>query len=370
MSFQDPSVLFTNCSSPRNRSASPVSPPPSIERRPSRRSKRTSASRHSLLIIPGQHIQPQDRVPELPTAFHALFGTALFLFGNLVAQDAKNAEPGEPQFPCAYWLAALDVFETGENTPTPTDGRAAAVSQDWRMALIWGRTLVCLADMAVIRAANAAGSMPSIDALIDEPTWPPFAAIASRRPPSTQRISLSCTSPHELMVLAVDQFSRGIFHMPHPQHQVISSPCAASEHFSRPKELFTIASEVLGIAERLENGQHRKYWASWADSVFSQMKMEADVDVWRGPITRARGRCWLVIGSAGAEPMEANLEVGDTQVLSSEAAEETRHALTMGELISFCPVIAELTDTSYQPSRFSNVPRGPQCHGLTLNLKN
>ena len=346
-------MLFSNCSSPRNRSTSPTSPPPSKARLPRRSQRtRTSASQHSLLIIAGQHIQPQSRAPELPTAFHALFGTALFLFGNLVAQDAANAQPGEPEFPCAYWLAALDVFETGENTPTPTDGRAAAVSQDWRMALIWGRTLVCLADMAVIRAANAAGPLPSIDALIDEPTWPPFAAIASRRPPSTQRISLSCTSPHELMVLAVDQFSRGIFHMPHPQHQVLSSPCAASEHFSRPKELFTIASEVLGIAERLENGQHRKYWAAWADSVFSQMKMEADVDVWRGPITRARGRCWLVIGSAGAEPIEANLEAGDTQVLCSEAAEDTRHALTMGELIFFCPLIAELTDTHHTSHLF------------------
>jgi hypothetical protein len=284
------------------------------------------------LIVVDPPPEAQDKVPELPTAFHSLFGTALFIFGNLVAQDPANAQPDEPQLPCPYWLAALEVFETGENSPNSTDGQLFAAGQDWRMAVIWGRTLVCLADMAVSRAAHKGAPLPDLDA---EATWPPFTAIASRRPPSTQSISLRCTSAHEVMLLAIDQFSRGIFHMPHPQHQATCSPSTTSEHFSRPKELFTIASEVLGIAERLENGQHRKYWAAWADSVFSQMKMEADKDVWRGPITRARGRCWLIIGSAGAEPIEASLEVGDTQVLHSEAAEDTRHALTMGKLPSF-----------------------------------
>ena len=81
---------------------------------------------------------------------------------------------------------------------------------------------------------------------------------------------------------------------------------------------------VLGVAERLTSGFQRHYWASWADSVFNQMKNEADMDAWRGPILSARGRCWLIMGSAPVEDMEAALEAGDTEVLHSAEAEEAR----------------------------------------------
>jgi len=121
--------------------------------------------------------------------------------------------------------------------------------------------------------------------------------------------------------------------MPHPQHHSTFSPSCAlgSDHFSRTKELFTIASAVLGVAERPGNGAERQDWASWADSVFGQMEMEADMDVWRGSITRARGRCWVVVGSARAKVLEAALERGEMDVLFSEAAQDARDALTMGE---------------------------------------
>jgi hypothetical protein len=278
------------------------------------------------------------KLPDLSTAFHALFGTALFLFGNLIAQDPAHALPGEPDVPCPYWLAALDVFETGENIPSRTNGRGWSTGQDWRMAIIWGRTLVCLADIAVTRAIKAKEATEAVEFYCDEPAWPPdspFSAIAARRPPSTRRISLSWASAHDLMVLAMDQFSRGIFHMPHPLHHIPTSPISSTnEYFSRPKELFTIASEVLGVAERLEDGMQRQYWARWADSVFSQMKMEADTDAWRGSITQARGRCWLVIGSARAELIEPELEHGDVQVLTSEVAQDAREALTMGRSLA------------------------------------
>lgn len=184
---------------------------------------------------------------------------------------------------------------------------------------------------------------------------------------------------HDILVLATDQFSRGIFHMPHPHqsythHSTHAAAFSASpfetyasppplvspelstssssgsstatsyflpqhghtQHsriptlpplFSRPKELFTIASDVLGVAERLTSPSNRAYWAKWADSVFNQMKMEADIDVWRGPVTRARGRCWLIVGSARAEELEEALERGDTGVLNSEDAEEAREGI-------------------------------------------
>lgn len=270
---------------------------------------------------------------ELPTAFHAILGTALFLFGNLIAQDASLVLPGEPDTPCPYWLAALDVFETGENLPSRTHGKFGYdAPEDWRMAIVWGRTLVCLADEAISRSIAKSKSQPQSPASSppldrfssDEPTWPaesPFSAIAARRPPVTRRLSLSRASPNELMVLAMDQFSRGIFHMPHPQHH------GSVDSFSRPKELYTVASEVLGVAERLEVPSERQYWASWADSVFNQMKMEADMDAWRGPITWARGRCWLIVGSARADELETALEKGDMDVLDSEDAIDAREGL-------------------------------------------
>lgn len=250
---------------------------------------------------------------------------------------------GEPDSPVPYWLAALDVFETGENLPTRTNGLGCEPPEDWRMAIVWGRTLVCLADETVSRALKAkeSGSMadfltPTAQFSAEEPDWPPespFSAIAARRPPVTRRMSLFSASPHDLMVLAMDQFSRGIFHMPHPQHMQIhqnASPSSqpAQESFSRAKELFTIASEVLLLSEKLDVPSERQYWASWADSVFNQMKMEADMDAWRGPITRARGRCWLIVGSARVEELEAALERGEMDILQSEDAQEAREGLS------------------------------------------
>ncbi|SJL13881.1 uncharacterized protein ARMOST_17330 [Armillaria ostoyae] len=320
---------------------------------------------------------------ELPTAFHAILGTALFLFGNLIAQDGSMALPGEPSTPTPYWLAALDVFETGENLPSRVNGTGCDAPEDWRMAIVWGRTLVCIADEAISSSSSSA-----LDD--DDPTWPPespFSAIAARRPPVTRRMTLGSASPNDLMVLAMDQFSRGIFHMPHPQHAVpaaysvkqqggapaseiqslsLTTPlsttpsmcCGGSapaavpcqhqqqqhanpppphktfpEAFSRAKELYTIASEVLMLAEKLPRPDERQYWASWADSVFNQMKMEADMDAWRGPITRARGQCWLIVGSARADEIEDRVGEGDVGVLRSEEAEEAREGL--GRAVGF-----------------------------------
>ncbi|KAH9852005.1 hypothetical protein C2E23DRAFT_828614 [Lenzites betulinus] len=333
------------------------------------------------------------RATELPTAFHAIFGITLFLVGNLVAQDPSIVLPGEPDAPSTYWLAALDVFETGENLPSRVSGANLDTAEDWRMAIVWGRTLVSLADEKVtynmkkakeqatasVAPAGEYCYYPSGSSFsMAEPQWPPsspFHAIAQFRPPVTRRMSLYSASAHDIMVLAMDQFSRGIFHMPHPQYAAthnpsfihtpgasggasqsagyFSSACAPAPHyaspssdlstnttsspsslaFSRPKELFTIASEVLGVAERLSSGTQRHYWASWADSVFNQMKNEADMDAWRGPILSARGRCWLVMGSAPVEDMEAALEAGHTEILHSAEAEDAREGLAMA--ISF-----------------------------------
>ncbi|KAI8985628.1 hypothetical protein BD414DRAFT_515406 [Trametes punicea] len=376
----DPSVVYASPTSYRS-SRSPETVTPTEERLSRDWGMDTESAPPNSL----HHRRPSSsRTVELPTAFHAIFGIALFLMGNLVAQDPSIVLPGEPDAPSTYWLAALDVFETGENLPSRTSGVNSDSAEDWRMAIVWGRTLVCLADEKVtynIKMAKAQAETstspsgeycyyPSGSSFsMSEPQWPPtspFHAIAQFRPPVTRRMSLYSASAHDLMVLAMDQFSRGIFHMPHPHyshshnpsfihtfgssspaHGYVSSRCSPPSHyaspyssvsdpsvsFSRPKELFTIASEVLGVAERLTSGSQRHYWASWADSVFNQMKNEADMDAWRGPILSARGRCWLVMGSAPVEEMESALEAGNTDVLHSAEAEEAREGLAMA--ISF-----------------------------------
>jgi hypothetical protein len=103
-----------------------------------------------------------------------------------------------------------------------------------------------------------------------------------------------------------------------------------NDSFSRAKQLYTIAFEVLHIAEKLECTSERAYWANWADSVLNQMKMEAiSEDAWRTCILRSKGRCRLVIGSAFAEEVEAALERGEMDVLDSEEADEARADLAL-----------------------------------------
>ncbi|KAJ7179325.1 hypothetical protein C8R46DRAFT_1324583 [Mycena filopes] len=288
----------------------------------------------SISVSPSSKPRKKCKCKESPTAFHSILGTALFLFGNLIAQDASIATPDEPSTPAPYWLAALDVFETGENLPSRTNG--SCEMEDWRMAVIWGRTLIAIADEALTITQERERSGTAVPPPTPEPRWPspaasPFAAIAMRRPPASGRITLANAAPHELLLLAMDQFTRGIFHMPHPAHAVDDTPTdTAARPFSRATELFTIAREVLALAERLPEPAERARWATWADSVLQQMDMEGDTTrtEWRGPVTRARGRCWLVVGTAGMEDMEATAEErGWEEVLNTEEADEARESL-------------------------------------------
>ena len=80
-----------------------------------------------------------------PTAFHYIYGTALFLLGKIISAEPSLAKIGEPAGSPAFYLAALDVFEMGENLPKRWDEHGRS-REDWRMAVVWGRCLVCLAD--------------------------------------------------------------------------------------------------------------------------------------------------------------------------------------------------------------------------------
>ncbi|KAJ6561198.1 hypothetical protein DFH09DRAFT_1247801 [Mycena vulgaris] len=307
--YEDPSVLFAEPNRPRSKSPDPIS------------------------ISPSTKPRKKCKCKEAPTAFHAILGTALFLFGNLIAQDPTLALPDEPSTPATYWHAALDVFETGENLPSRTSGRGCEAPEDWRMAIVWGRTLLCVADPHT--------APPPPEPKYPSPAASPFAAIAMRRPPAPRRP----TAPHDLLLLAMDQFTRGIFHMPRTAAPTASAPpiptaTSAPAAFSRAKELFTIAREVLALAERLPAPGERERWGAWADGVLAQMDMEGDTALaeWCGPIARARGRCWLVVGTARVEDIEARAEAAEggwdaEGVLDGEEAEEAREGL--GRAVEF-----------------------------------
>jgi len=139
----------------------------------------------------------------------------------------------------------------------------------------------------------------------------------------------------ELLTLASDQFTRGIFHMPHsPTPTTTTRAAHAAPPRRRQQVLYTLATEVLVVAERLENVAARARWAAWADALLLQMHMEADVDAWRVRVGAVRGRCWLVIGGARADEMEDALERGEVSVLASKEAEEARTGLNTGEYAS------------------------------------
>ncbi|KAJ6581123.1 hypothetical protein B0H19DRAFT_1251370 [Mycena capillaripes] len=284
--YEDPSVLF---SEPRSKTRGSISSPS-----PARK---------------------KCKCKESPTAFHALLGTSLFLFGNLIAQDPSLALPNEPSTAATYWFAALDVFETGDALPSRTSGRGCESVEDWRMAVIWGRTLLCVADAAL----TLQQSTPPLPPVPPEPKWPspaasPFAAIAMRRPPASRRIDLATAVPHDLLLLAMDHLARGIFHMPHTLCDAAAG--AVPVPFNRSSELFSIARELLALAERLPAAAERMRWATWADGVLQQIQVQTDM------VTRARGRCWLVVGTARVEEIEAMAEARGWGEEAMEGAEE------------------------------------------------
>jgi hypothetical protein len=150
-------------------------------------------------------------------------------------------------------------------------------------------------------------------------------------------MTLTSASAHDLMVLAMDQFARGILHMP---RRVPASPGASQKptltigpHFSRSGELFAIASEVLGVAERLDSPDDRHRFSLWADSIFNQVLKSSPVGGgvdWLTRVNLSRGRCWLNMASSKIEEYEGCMERGDDTILSSPQVVETREELTTG----------------------------------------
>ncbi|KAF9482997.1 hypothetical protein BDN70DRAFT_918668 [Pholiota conissans] len=448
--YYDPSIIYATPAQPEH---APKETPPEqrlirdwlADRPPLYPPKSEEKERLAKARSVTEEAPKKCKCKDLSSAFYTILGTTLFFFGNLIDQDPSLAAEGEPSTPIPYWLSAVDVFEIGENLPVRTNGRGCpSAPEDWRMAIVWGRTLVALTHEALARQKDAEPTIPDADPMAritaaysftmpatgpfgppiggvplskvgtpDEPNWPPgspFALIVERRLPRTSRMSLSNTSPDEMMLIAKDQFSRGIFHMPHPLHHsqrsrkfpggaagyqqqqqqqtkalpavfTCTPPLAAfysstaggggtatpadalstapadtdadggnpatgstppptlipGETFSRAKELFTIASEVLDVAERFPSPSSRAALAGFADGVLSQMKMEANTEhaaayggwAGAGAIVLARGRANLVVGAAKAEEIEERLEDADNDegVWECDEALDGREAL-------------------------------------------
>ena len=107
-------------------------------------------------------------------------------------------------------------------------------------------------------------------------------------------------------------------------------------YFSRAGELFAIASEVLGVAERLDSPEDRHRFSLWADSIFNQVsKSSSGTDTeWSTRVALSRGRCWLNMASSKIEEYEAVIEQGDGTILNSPQVEETREELSTGLSLS------------------------------------
>jgi hypothetical protein len=233
--------------------------------------------------------------------------------------------------------------------------------EDWKMGVMWGRTLVGLASELVRHASSAAaadelGLQPAtpnpmeeyarLEAEPPQPTLPAFLLLRSRslsrsrsssstittassssaatikesqsdkisrlfshpqslftlvskrRPPVTRRMSFSATSNQkngegveEIMDLAMDQLSSGVFHMPrdavhvppapHHHHQQQQDPSLSRTPATRTKVLLVIAEAILSLCALFptaqEGSDNRYYWAQqkkkhalWTSSLLDQ----------------------------------------------------------------------------------------------------
>lgn len=264
----------------------------------------------SALLLALQPPSDPSRPPEPVTAFYTIYGSALFSFGTLIVHDPSIVQPDEVPAPSYYFARALDVMEVGENHPrrTKQDG---AVTEDFRLALSCGRTLIYLAEERV-----SGQPQRPVPAFADT-LWPsdsPFSAKSLPFPP--RRLSLPRLGPSGILSLAVDQLMRGFLHMPHThKHPLPNSP---NSNFPRCRTLHAIGSEMLRVASKLPVAGDRKQWALWADrNAFAQMTFEAEAAQWVPQVALARGKCCLVAAKASLHILSSQLASGNPAALDT-----------------------------------------------------
>ena len=157
------------------------------------------------------------------------------------------------------------------------------------------------------------------------------------------------------MGFAEDHLTRAIFHMPHPRNVIparypyqTSNPLPASSAPpplidseierngpDRPQEIYTLASEMLFVAENSETPSARFRWARWADGVISHVKVAPNMNPQK--FLDLRAKCNLAMGSAKMEELLTNWDY--PSVLDSNDAEDGREyfknaATLLGQLIT------------------------------------
>lgn len=334
---------------------------------------------------------------DLPTAFYTLFGTTLLFFGNCISSHPEHAESGEPPSGIPFWIAALDIFETGENSPSRFSGniststygsgvfwdRVGSPREDWLMAIMWGRSLVALADAMLERNKLNPPPPPkpqhfpspfpvNTDYLKtgtiwdEEPEWPiesPLGVIVNRRPPISRRMALGDATANDILQQARDHISRGMFHMPRHGASPFLPPDSkhpAAPLFTRTRILYDTGYPIILAAEQLNDYDERKEWFSYAESIFSQIKLanprqdpqvherasplsssspgahDVSESIGDGEIETVHGRAWVLIGSSIAEDLEGTMEednddeTAQISPIRQQKAAEARNALHLG----------------------------------------
>ena len=239
-----------------------------------------------------------------------------------------------------YWLCALDVFETGDNLPNRSKTINAVTSEDWRMSVAWGYTLVCLAK-AVQNRTQAAKKLPPTDKplLEEEPKWPldsPFHPNMSKRPPLTRRLQLQRASAQDLLLLARDHLYRGMLYMPRSgwspaglfSDTITSLPIGEVLATTVTQEFLKMSAVILSVAEQFEEPSERQRWAQFADVVLNALKGVEDKK-WKATILLTRGKCKLACGLARMQELSMEHE-SSSDTLNSYRAQYARKTLTMG----------------------------------------
>ncbi|KAG7094436.1 hypothetical protein E1B28_008034 [Marasmius oreades] len=270
-----------------------------------------------------------------PTVVYTLLAHALFVFGLIMSIPSNTSEAldTEPKLPTTYWLAALDVFAIGDGLAAEDEGALPSIDLevDWKMSLTWGMTMIRLSRELV--EGRTVDSFPSPSSL--SLPGSPLDYISQNRPPHTP--SSNSLEVKDLLKYAMDQITRGIFHMP---RQLTNSPLVANINANAPGSsffsVFAIAVEVLRVSSQLTSPSDRVYWLRWADSLFSSATVStfASMNI-SGPLSDVallslssssagasvsvyRGRCELLlahalieVGAAVGEEVEWKEEVGD-----------------------------------------------------------
>ena len=139
--------------------------------------------------------------------------------------------------------------------------------------------------------------------------------------------------------------------------RTVSTPKHASHVEDEPdwspdSPFHATASEVLGVAERLDSSDDRHRFSLWADSIFNQVlkSSSSTSPEWSTRVSLARGRCWLNMASSKLEEYESCMERGDETILTSPQVAETREELASGS--SFLLTLENIPSESPLSHRF------------------